>query len=228
MNKKNFEQVVVIVPAYNESTVLESTLRKLGSYFTNVVLVDDGSQDSTSWVGKNCGVTVITHPINLGQGAAIMTGIIWGLQNPVNSFFATFDADGQHRVDDLISAVRCQIQDGCDVVLGSRFLTEQNSLPKSKKVFLKIATFYTRFTTGLRVTDTHNGIRLVSRRVAEVLDLTNGMSHASEILRILSSNDFSVAEIPVTIEYTDYSKSKGQPLINSINIVYDDWVRGKK
>ncbi len=220
-------KALVVVPTYNEATVISEVLTQLLSCFPYVVVVDDGSTDESRDRAMASSATVLAHPINLGQGAAIMTGIEWGLRQTECEFIATFDADGQHRVADLVSAVERIAEGDVDVVLGSRFLADKVQAPLGKRVLLRMGVAQTRLLTRLRLTDTHNGLRVFSRRMAEQLRLSNGMSHASDFLADLSRSRLSYAEIPIEVNYTEYSRHKGQPMINAVNILFDSMARSR-
>ncbi len=192
-----------------------------------VICVNDGSKDNSLeeiWA-MGGGVHCIDHPINMGQGAALQTGIEYARVLPVK-YFCTFDADGQHRFEDVAAMVEEIKKTKCDIVLGSRFRGKAVNMPHSKKIMLKLAVWFTNRTTGLKLTDTHNGLRVFNRKVAEELQITlPDMAHASEILEIVAAKKYRYSEIPVTIEYTAYSKSKGQSMINAINIGFDTLLR---
>ncbi len=136
----------------------------------DVVVVDDGSRDRTGDAAASAGATVIRHPINLGQGAALQTGIAWALRHDAD-IVVTFDADGQHRTADVARLVAALQVHGADFALGSRFLGGAVNQPLSRRVLLRLATLFTRLTTGLRVTDTHNGLRAMTRRGARAIAL---------------------------------------------------------
>ena len=109
-----------------------------------------------------------------------------------------------------------------DIVLGSRFLGKTKNMTKAKKVILKLAIYFSNKTSGLKLTDAHNGLRVFNRKVAQGLKITmNDMAHASEIVDRIRQNGYKYKEIPCTIVYTDYSKAKGQSLMNAINISFD-------
>lgn len=220
-------KTLVIVPTYNEATVINEVLEHLASSFPHVVVVDDGSTDESRDRAMTSSATVLSHPINLGQGAAIMTGIEWGLGETQCEFLATFDADGQHRVADLVSAVERIAEGDVDVVLGSRFLADKVQAGLGKRVLLRMGVAQTRLFTRLKLTDTHNGLRVFSRKMAEQLRLSNGMSHASDFLADLAKSRLSFAEIPVEVSYTEYSRHKGQPMINAVNILFDSMARSR-
>ena len=156
------------------------------------------------------GAFVARHPVNLGQGAALATGIRFALFRGA-SHVVTFDSDGQHSSDDAWNLLQTQIETGCDVVLGSRFLGSTTGMPPMRGLLLKCALAFTKFTTGLALTDVHNGLRVFTREAATKLAIRqNRMAHASEILSEIARKQLSYVEAPCTIRYTEYSKRKGQ------------------
>jgi glycosyltransferase involved in cell wall biosynthesis len=200
----------VVVPAFNEAPRIGRTLEGLLQVARSVVVVDDGSADNTADVALQYPVWVLRHPVNLGQGAAIQTGITFALRQRAE-YVATFDADGQHDPGDLVRMLEQLRQTGADYVLGSRFLGRAEGIPFTRKLMLKAAVWYTRLISGIRVTDTHNGIRMMTRRGAERIHITmNRMEHASEIIDQIARSGFRFVEVPVTIRYSDASLAKGQ------------------
>jgi len=211
----------LIVPAFNEAAVIRPHLEAMLATFAYVVVVDDGSRDDTSEQAKAAGAIVLRHPVNLGQGAALQTGIEYALRLPVD-YFVSFDADGQHRIADVLAMRDAMRAGDLDVVLGSRFLDKSTKTPLAKKLLLKAAVRFTNLTSGLKLTDTHNGLRLFNRHVALTIDLQEpGYQHASEFIDKIASNHYRYRELPVTIEYSDYAKAKGQPILNAVNILAD-------
>ncbi|GAB4138520.1 MAG: glycosyltransferase family 2 protein [Thermogutta sp.] len=204
------ESCFVVVPAYNEGPRIARTLENLLRTASSVVVVDDGSADNTAEIALQYPVWVLRHPVNLGQGAAIQTGITFALRQGAE-YVATFDADGQHDPTDLVSMLDELRRAGADYVLGSRFLGKAEGIPLSRKLMLKAAVWYTRIMSGIRVTDTHNGIRMMTRRGAERIHITmNRMEHASEILDQIARSRLRFLEVPVTIRYSEASLAKGQ------------------
>src|SRR5215216_3443334 len=215
----------IVVAAYNEATVIGEVIAGLRRNYPHVVLVDDGSTDASGRLAAAAGATVITHPINLGQGAALQTAIDYALMRGA-PFIVTFDADGQHRPDDVATLVDALIAHGADFALGSRFRGEAPNLPPLRRLLLKAAAVFTRLTTGLAVSDAHNGLRAMTRRGAQALRLRqNRMAHASEILDQIAASGLKYVETPVTIAYTEYSLGKGQTLGDAINILIDLFAR---
>ena len=215
--------VAVVVPVYNEAAVIGGVVAGLRARFPRVICVDDGSSDGSSELARAAGAVVVRHQSNLGQGAALQTGISYSLRSPETRYVVTFDADGQHRVADALRMVDLARSDGTDVVLGSRFrASEAQAMPRSRRAVLRAAVAFSRISSGLAVTDAHNGLRVLSRQAARTINITlNGMAHASEILDQIARHELSWQEVPVTIDYTDYSRAKGQPNINAVNISLD-------
>jgi len=210
----------VVVPLYNEASVIADVVRDIRTTFPQVVCVDDGSSDGSAVAARKGGAVVVQHPVNLGQGAALQTGIAYALRDPEMRYVVTFDADGQHRVEDARAMVEELRADKADVVFGSRFLDSRTKPSKAKRLLLRAAVAYTNMTTKMRLTDAHNGLRVMNRSVAERLDIRqNRMAHASEIVEQIGTAGFRYTEHPVHIIYTDYSRSKGQSMLNSVNIL---------
>lgn len=210
----------VIVPVYNEASVIGGVIQELRQFFPNIVCVDDGSTDTSATEVKKTGATLLQHNRNKGQGAALRTGLHYVLERPNAQHFVTFDADGQHQVMDALMLIECLRHSGLDIVLGSRFLGNVDDISWAKKLTLKLAIAFTNKTTGVHLTDTHNGLRAFNRRFAENLHLRcNGMAHASEIIYRVAEGKFKYGEMPVTISYTKYSKAKGQSIFNAFNIL---------
>jgi glycosyltransferase involved in cell wall biosynthesis len=213
--------VWVVIAAYNEARVIGRVIADVQRHSYHVVAVDDGSADTTAEVARRAGAQVVQHPVNLGQGAALQTGVEYALERGADAV-VTFDADGQHRSQDIASLLAALDQKGVDFALGSRFLGASIALPPSRRLLLKAATWFTRVTTGLALTDTHNGLRAMTRRGASRIALRqNRMAHASELLEQIAQSGLGYVEVPVTIEYSAYSLAKGQKFSDSISILVD-------
>jgi len=221
------DDVWVVIPVYNEETVIQSVVKDVMVSFPNVVCIDDGSADGSAVAVAASDAHLVRHPINLGQGAALQTGIAYARAREGARYFVTFDADGQHRVEDAAAMVDLARAGTADVVLGSRFLHEDtSSVPWIKRVVLKVVAALSPAARRLKLTDAHNGLRVLTRPVADDLRITmNGMAHASQIVSYLARSRWRVVEHPVTIRYTEYSRSKGQSLVNGVNILFDLSVR---
>ncbi|NKZ11712.1 glycosyltransferase family 2 protein [Mycolicibacterium septicum DSM 44393] len=221
-----YQDVWIVIPAFNEASIIGDVISDVRSVFPNVVCVDDGSRDDTADVAFAAGAHVVPHPVNLGQGAAIQTGVEYARSRPDARVFATFDADGQHQVKDVMRMIDRLDTDDVDLVVGTRFAGTVTHVPPVKRLILRAAAFLSPQSRSLGLTDAHNGLRVFNRTVADALNLTmNGMSHAGEFIALAAEHHWRVAEEPVEILYTDYSKSKGQPLLNGVNIVFDGLLR---
>lgn len=223
-----YSDVWIIVPAFNEATVIGDVIAGVRSVFDRVVCVDDGSADDTAGVARRAGAHVVVHPVNLGQGAAIQTGVEFARAQPGARLFATFDADGQHQVADLVRMIDHLDTTGLDIVIGTRFGSPAATaaVPALKRLVLRAAVRCSPRIRRLGLSDAHNGLRVFNRHVADHLEITlNGMSHAGEFIALIAENHWRVGEEPIEVIYTDYSKSKGQPLLNGVNIVFDGLVR---
>ena len=226
-----YPDVWIVVPAFNEAAVIGDVIADLRGTFDHVVCVDDGSSDDTGALALRAGAHLVRHPVNLGQGAAIQTGVEYARRQPGAEVFVTFDADGQHRVKDVLRMIDRLVAEDVDIVIGTRFAHHgvRSDVPFLKRVVLRTAVFFSPRSRRLQLTDAHNGLRVFNRKVADGLDITmSGMGHASEIIAMIDENRWRVTEEPVEILYTEYSKSKGQPLLNGVNIVFDGFLRGRK
>lgn len=201
----------IVVPAYNEAARIERTIQGLIHHFPNVVVVDDGSRDATFDSLQGLPVWALRHPINLGQGAALQTGIDFAVGQGAD-VVVTFDADGQHDVHDIERLVEPILSQRAEVALGSRFLgNEAVNMPTSRWFILKLGVLFTRVCSRINVTDTHNGLRALSRMAATKLRIhQNRMAHASEILDQIQYLGLKFEEVPVTVHYSDAVLEKGQ------------------
>jgi len=217
------ERIFVVIPAYNEGAVLADTVDELAPYGFSVVVVDDGSKVPARAYLGNRPVHYLRHVTNLGQGAALQTGMRYALLRGAE-IIVHFDADGQHNpslIPTLLEPIRSK---EFDLVLGSRFMDpdDRRKVPFVKRLLLRAGIFVSWLFSGLWLTDTHNGFRALSRVAAESIELTeNGYAHATEILELIRKSKLRYREIPATVRYTEHSRAKGQSALNSVNIVLD-------
>ena len=221
--RSDHRDVWLIVPCFNEGPVIRQVLTEALHTFPNIVCVDDGSSDDSRREIDQTAAFRITHRVNLGQGAALQTGIEFARSRQGANYFATFDADGQHLVQDVVAMVHRLREEPIDLILGTRFAPgSSTNISRRKRFVLRTAVTLGPNARRLGLTDVHNGLRAFNRTVADQVELTiNGMGHASELTALAVDNGWRVTEQPVTIAYTDYSMAKGQPMLNSINIVVD-------
>lgn len=213
--------VWIVVPAFNEQHTIAQVVSSLRRLYPNVVVIDDCSNDMTVQRARDAGAYIVSHSINLGQGASLQTGLDFVLKRGA-SHVVTFDADLQHRPEDVPNLLKTLLDKRVDYALGSRFLGSAVNISITRRILLKAAVLFTRVTTGLHLTDVHNGLRAMTRRGAAALQIRqNRMAHASELLQQIATSGLPYAEVPVTVRYTVYSKAKGQKLSNSVNIVLE-------
>lgn len=223
MGSERMGSTTIVVAAFNEGEVVGKVVSELVALGYRVVVVDDCSSDETSQIAATAGATVLRHVVNLGQGAALQTGMQYAVSTGAQ-FVVTFDADGQHQAADVGMMVEQLALGDFDVVLGSRFVggAAAVNIPGWRRLVLRIATVISRSTTGLNLTDTHNGLRAFTAQAASKLEITqNRMAHASQILSQIAGLKLRYREWPVKIVYTEYSLKKGQRLSNAFNVVWE-------
>jgi glycosyltransferase involved in cell wall biosynthesis len=209
----------VVIAAYDEATVIGEVVSALVGEQWNVVVVDDGSIDGTAAAAREAGATVLRHVVNLGQGAALQTGVDFALSRGAERI-VTFDADGQHSVEDLPAIVAGL--DRADVVFGSRRLGQSAGAGLARRILLSVATVVSNRMSGLSLTDAHCGLRAFRASAAPMLRLTqNRMAHASEFSSLAAKSGLTIAEAPAHVRYTAYSKKKGQSGLQAIRILFD-------
>jgi glycosyltransferase involved in cell wall biosynthesis len=217
------ENIYVIVPCFNETGVIRKTLTALLNKGYRVIVVDDGSERNLFLEIADLPVHYLRHEINLGQGAALQTGMDYSMQcGP--EIVVHFDADGQHRAEDIPVLVAPIVENMADVALGSRFLSETDAaaVPIVRRLVLKAARLINLLFTGMWLTDAHNGLRVLNRKALAKIKITeNRMAHATEIIRLIKTNDLRCCERATHVVYTPYSRKKGQTTLNAVNIFFD-------
>jgi glycosyltransferase involved in cell wall biosynthesis len=217
-------KVFIVIAAYNEQNSVPKVIKELQKAgYKDIVVVDDGSKDKTFEAALNAGATVLQHIINRGQGAALKTGIDYALEQGAD-IIVTFDADGQHRVEDIPAMIKPVAGGKVDVTFGSRFLTKksQENVPFVRKACLKGGILVLWLFYGVRMTDAHNGFRALSRNAAEKIRITSDrMAHASEIVEEVHRLDLKYREVPVVIRYTEETLKKGHgSFMEGVRILY--------
>ncbi len=217
-------RVCVVIPAYNEASVIGDVIAdvikafKTTSYISEIVVINDCSQDKTNDIAKKHGATVIDHILNCGVGGATATGLSYADQNGFD-IAATMDADGQHDANDVIRGIDEIIKRGDDLLIGSR-LIDSRGMSKSKIIGNKGLSIITYALFGIDSTDSQSGLRIFSRRALESLRWkTSGYEFCSEMLWRAKQQKLRISEYPIQAIYSDYSKSKGQNNWNGINII---------
>jgi polyprenyl-phospho-N-acetylgalactosaminyl synthase len=214
----------VVVPAYNEEKKIGRVVRDLFQHgYQNILVVDDGSVDETAREAEAAGAKVFKHAINRGQGASLATGTEAVLKLGAN-VIVHFDGDGQFNPADIGPAIEFLKKNNLDEVLGSRFLDQRSKVPWLKRqTVLPFARIVNRLLTGVKLTDAHNGFRILNRNAAEKIQITqDGMAHNSEIVAELARLKLSFREFPVEVKYFEY----GQGISGGLKIL-KEWMMGK-
>jgi len=194
-------KVTIGIPAFNEEEQLPKILPKLKEITDSIIVCDDGSTDKTSAIAKEFGAKVVRHEKNQGYGGAIRS--IFQMASEINSdVLVTFDADGQHRIEDINKVLQPIKDEQSDIVIGSRFLNKNNEVPGYRKIGIKIITQVTNATIKENFTDSQSGFRAYRKQVLENIVLTEqGMGISTEILIKASKKKFRITETPIKIIY---------------------------
>ena len=219
------DNVLVLIPAYNESGRIGKVIKNTQKYFNNIIIVDDGSIDSTFSEISSCKPSfILKHCVNCGQGTALATGIKYFLDNTNFKYLITLDADEQHMPEDALSMFNYAIDNNSDAVYGSRFLSYESliEVPKIKRLTISLAKLFERILFGISLSDSHNGLRVLSRKACLNLENLNSssMANGTEITVKLLDNSIKIDEYPCKILYNKNAKAS-QSLLSSLNIISD-------
>ena len=196
-------KITIGIPAYNEEKNIASIITKLKNITDSIIVCDDGSSDMTSEISKNLGAIVISHKKNMGYGAAIRT-IFQKSVELDSDILVTFDADGQHRIDDVSKILQPLENNEADIVIGSRFLDNESKVPNYRKIGIKVITQVTNASLKKKLTDSQSGFRAYNKQaLTQISPSEMGMGISTEILIKASNKGLRIAEIPITILYHD-------------------------
>jgi UDP-N-acetylglucosamine---dolichyl-phosphate N-acetylglucosaminyltransferase len=202
-------KTIAIISAYNEEKTIAEVLEKTRPFVTEIIVVNDGSQDRTPEIAKEKGAILLSHSVNRGLGAAIGTG--FEAARALGADFAiTLDADGQHDPEEIPKFINAA-KEGAEVVIGSRMIEGAKGMPWYRKVAQRIGNIATFVLFGAWVTDSQSGFRGFSQSALEKIEIkTNRMEISSELIAETHRNKLTLVEVPIKAIYTDYSLSKGQ------------------
>ena len=212
-------KITIGIPAYNEEKNIAKIIIKLKKITDSIIVCDDGSSDMTSEIAKNLGVIVISHKKNMGYGAAIRT--IFEKSAEIGSdILVTFDADGQHRIEDVSRVLHPLENSEADIVIGSRFLGKQSNVPNYRKLGIKVITQVTNSSIKTKLTDSQSGFRAYSKQVLSKISLSEiGMGISTEILIKASSKGLRITEVPITILYSG-DTSTHNPVSHGTSVLF--------
>ena len=217
-----FDNVYILIPIFNEEKKIKSVISELLPSFKNIVAVNDGSTDSTQEILESLDVVILRHSINLGAGAAISTGFRF-IQNQKNAqAVVTFDADGQHSVEDAKAFAREILLCEEEVIFGSRFIKSKLNIPTIKRIVLLVVVFFTNLLSKVNLSDAHNGLKAIKKTALKKIDINiDQYGYESQIINEVSRKGITYKEMPTNTIYTEYSKNKGQKLNNGLIILED-------
>jgi len=209
---------IACIPAHDEESHIENLIKSAQRHVDCVVVCDDGSTDNTANIAKKAGAVVISHKINKGYGAAVITLFNYARENNVDTMI-TIDGDGQHDPDQIPLLLNTISQHNLDVVIGSRFLNQNNQAPGYRQRGIKIITSTANYGTDLKVSDSQSGFRAYSKNAINVIYPTEeNMSVSTEILFKISNNGLSLAEVPITVSY-EGDTSEHHPVSHGISVL---------
>ena len=217
-----FKDIYVIVPAFNEQNVIKDIINNLLKNFSNVIVINDGSNDKTLEIINDLDIKILSHEINLGVGAAVQTGFDYVSNIPDAKAVITFDADGQHLVDDAIAMAKEILICDEGIIFGTRFPKHSKNIPKVKRIVLKLIAKITDLVTGVTLSDAHNGLKAYKVSTIKELELQfSSYSYESELITQVAKKKIDYKEMSTDIKYTSYSIKKGQKLLNGLLIIED-------
>ena len=202
MKKIRAMRLTIGIPAYNEEENIAKIITKLKKITNSIIVCDDGSSDMTSEISQELGVILVRHEKNLGYGAAIKT-IFQKAKEIESDILVTFDADGQHRIEDIPVVTEPIIKTEAELVIGSRFLDlKSEEMPNYRKVGIKIITKVTNLSIKEKLTDSQSGFRAYSKKALQDISLTDeGMGISTEVLIKASNIGLIIAEVPIKVNY---------------------------
>ena len=212
-------KIIVGIPAFNEEKNIASIITKLSTIADTILVCDDGSTDLTATIAKKIGAIVIKHEKNLGYGAAIRS-LFLKAKDLDGDVLVTFDADGQHRIDDIKNVIKPIVNQEADLAIGSRFLDEsEKEVPQYRKVGIKVITKITNASIKKQLTDSQSGFRAYSRKIISELNPSEtGMGVSTEILIKASSKNFRIVEVPIKIIY-EGNTSTHNPITHGSSVI---------
>ena len=212
-------KITIGIPAYNEEKNIALIITKLKKITDSIIVCDDGSSDLTGEIARELGAVVISHPKNMGYGAAIRSLFLKAKELDLDSLI-TIDADGQHRIEDVNSVFGPINDEVADIVIGSRFLDKKSEeMPNYRKVGIKIITKVTNLSIKEKLTDSQSGFRAYNKKALQkVIPSDVGMGVSTEILIKASNLELKVTEVPIKVHY-DVDTSTHNPVSHGTSVI---------
>ena len=211
-------QIVIGIPAYNEEENIAKILLKLQTVTSKIIVCNDGSSDMTGEIAEKIGAIVINHPKNLGYGAGIRSIFLKAKElNP--DILVTFDADGQHRIEDIQKVIDPIIKGDADIVIGSRFLSKNENVPTYRKLGINVITKIANITTKQKITDSQSGFRAYNKKAIQEINPSDyGMGVSTEILIKADKKELKITEVPIVVLY-EGDTSTHHPVSHGISVI---------
>jgi len=207
------------IPAFNEEKNIGTIILKLQNMYENILVCDDGSSDLTAEISEKLGAIVVKHEKNKGYGAAINT-IFEKAKELDFDVLVTFDADGQHRVEDINIVLEKILNNQADIVIGSRFLNTEQQMPRYRKFGVRAITTLTNTLGGTKISDSQSGFRAYNKKILHNISLAEkGMGISTEILIKSQKLGYKISEVPVVIKY-EGDTSTHNPLYHGSSVIF--------
>jgi len=211
--------IVIGIPAYNEEKNIAAIILKLKKITEKIIVCNDGSTDLTEDIASKLGAIVINHETNMGYGSAIRS-LFQKAKELGAEILVTFDADGQHRTNDIKTVIEPILKNQTDIVIGSRFLDIDDKVPEYRKFGIKVITKVTNASINQKLTDSQSGFRAYTKKVlSEINPSEYGMGVSTEILIKASSKGFKIVEVPIKVLY-DGKTSTHNPVSHGTSVLF--------
>ncbi len=210
------KRVLIAVPAYNEGDTIGGVVERLQNLLSDfdLLVINDGSNDTTGQILQSLGVVTATHLSNLGYGRAIQTAVKYALSCDYNVLI-TLDADGQHHPEQIQSIYDESIRSGWDVLIGSRYVSAQNYShnPLGRRAGMQVFSLLVRLITKQRIYDTTSGLKVIKRNVFEPLSHSHFVDFHSEAIVYLIRLGYRIGEYPITVS----ERTQGQSMYSTLS-----------
>ncbi len=212
-------KIIAAIPCFNTGSSIADTVSKAKKYVDQVVVVDDGSYDGTAQVARAAGALVVSHDTNRGYGEAIKS-CFEAMKAKTADVLVTLDGDGQHNPDEIPHLLAPVLRGEAELIIGSRFLTDESSMPRYRKFGISVITFLFNLGSKTKVSDAQSGFRAYTRKVVEAFNcVEKGMSVSIETLVKARKKGFIIKEVPIFCFYPP-SKLNIQAIKHGLSVAF--------